>query len=152
MAVETWAPFRAFTELEQEMHTLLDRIGARPWMEGFGWKPDSDIYRDGRTLVVEVELPGIDPSANLEVQVEGNVLQITGARSQSPDVNEADRYVTERRFGRFARHVMLPGPVDPAAVTAGYANGLLTVRVALPEHPAEDTGVQTVPITVTRRA
>jgi HSP20 family protein len=140
------APFRAFTELEQEMHTLLDRIGARPWMEGFGWKPDSDIYRDGRALVVEVELPGVDPSADLEVHVEGNVLEVTGARFQSSGVDEADRYVTERRFGRFARRVMLPGPVDPAAVTADYANGLLTVRVPLPELPSDDPGIQSIPI------
>ena len=52
MAITRWAPFSAFTELEQEMHTLLDRFGGRPWLEGFGWHPDIDVFRYNDELVV----------------------------------------------------------------------------------------------------
>jgi HSP20 family protein len=133
--MKVWAPFSAFTSLEQEMHSLLDRIGARPWLEGFGWKPDTDIYRDDESLVVQTELPGIDPAEDLAVDVEDNVLQITGDKTQSREVSENDRYVTERRFGSFRRNVMLPNGVDPDTVTADFDNGLLTVRVPLPDVP-----------------
>ena len=76
MAIAKWAPFSAFTSLEQEMHSLLDRLGARPWLEGFGWKPDTDIYRRGGILVVEAELPGLDPSRDLTVDVDDGVVFI----------------------------------------------------------------------------
>ncbi len=138
MAIARWAPFSAFTSLEQEMQSLLDRIGARPWSEGFGWKPETDIYREEGALVVRAELPGLDPDADLDITVESNVLQIKGEKSESHEVDEADRYVSERRFGSFQRSVMLPEGVDPEAVTADYDNGVLTVRVALPATPSED--------------
>jgi len=137
MAIAKWAPFSAFTSLEQEMQTLLDRIGARPWLEGFGWKPDADIYREEGILVVQAELPGIEPDADLDITIESNVLQIKGEKTESHEIKEADRYVSERRFGSFRRSVMLPEGVDPAAVSAEYDNGVLTVRVTLPETPAE---------------
>jgi HSP20 family protein len=138
MAIARWAPFSAFTSLEQEMQSLLDRIGARPWLEGFGWKPDADIYREEGTLVVQAELPGLDPEADLDITVESNVLQIKGEKSESHEVDETNRYVTERRFGSFRRSVMLPEGVDPETVTADYDNGVLTVRVTLPETPSEE--------------
>jgi HSP20 family protein len=120
------------------MQSLLDRIGARPWIEGFGWKPDTDIYREEGSLVVQAELPGLDPEEGLDITVEGNVLQITGEKSESEEIDETNTYVSERRFGSFRRSVMLPDGVDPNGVTAGYDNGVLTVRVPLPETPAEE--------------
>ena len=135
MASKLWAPFSAFATLEQEMHSLLDRLGARPWVEGFGWKPDTDIFREDGALVVQAELPGVDPGEDLSIDLEENVLQIRGKKATAVEVNEADRYVTERRFGSFRRSVMLPDGVDLGLVTATYANGILTVRVPLPDTP-----------------
>lgn len=132
MAIELWPPFEAFTTLEQEMHSLLDRIGARPWLEGFGWKPDTDIWRDGATLVVETELPGIDPEADLSVELRDGVLQIHGHRESTSQSREADRYVSERRAGAFTRNVMIPAGIDGNKVSAQFKNGVLTLRIPLP--------------------
>lgn len=138
-----WAPFGAFTELEQEMQTLLDHFGGRPWLEGFGWRPDTDIYRDDTTLVVEVDLPGIDPSIDLHLNVVDNVLRIEGEKCESGEIDDTDRYLRERRCGCFSRNVMLPDGVDAAEVLAHYENGTLTVRIPIPEaspaghHPYE---------------
>jgi len=135
MAIAKWPPFRAFVALEQEMHLMLDRLGARPWMEGFGWKPDTDILRHDGALLVQAELPGVDPLRDLQVEIEGDVLQIRGRKPHPEHVDDADRYVTECRFGAFERSVMLPSGVDAGSVTAEYDNGVLTVRVPLPESP-----------------
>jgi len=78
-----WEPFGAFTELEQEMQALLDHIGGRPWLGGFGWRPDTDIYRNDTTLVVEVDLPDIDPSVDLHLQIVDTVLRIEGEKCKS---------------------------------------------------------------------
>jgi HSP20 family protein len=120
------------------MHSLLDRIGARPWLEGFGWKPDTDIYRNDGELVVQVELPGLDPDADLDIEVEDNVLQIKGEKTQSTEIEETDCYVTERRFGAFCRSVMLPSGVATEDIVASYDNGVLTVRVPLPEKAVQE--------------
>lgn len=149
MTTKTWASFGAFTSLEQELHALLDRIGARPWLEGFGWRPDTDIYRQGGDLVVEVELPCVDPAGDLSVEVEGTVLRISGSKRRTEGVDERDRFVTERRFGQFERTVMLPDGVDPGAVRAEHRAGLLTVRVPLPPPgPAGGTKVAPIPVRV----
>jgi len=57
MAISRWAPFSALTSLEREMqnferelHSLLGRIGGAG--EEVAWRPDTDVYREGETLVV----------------------------------------------------------------------------------------------------
>jgi HSP20 family protein len=137
MAIAEWPSFHAFVTLEQEMHQLLDRLGARPWSEGFGWKPDTDILRRDGEILVEVELPGIDPLRDLEIEIEEKVLQIRGQKQRPDDVGDADRYVSECRFGAFRRSVMLPSGTDAETVTADYENGVLIVRIPLPEVPPE---------------
>ena len=133
MTMTKWAPFSAFTELEQEMHTLLDHFGGRPWLEGFGWRPDTDIYRDGSTLVVEMDLPGIDPFRDLHIDVVDNVLRIEGERCEPRPVNEADRYIHERRCGCFHRSVMLPDGIAADAISAHFENGTLAIRIPVPD-------------------
>jgi HSP20 family protein len=44
-------------------------------------------------------------------------------------------YQSEFRYGRFARHITLPGGADVRDVSATYRNGILTVRIGMaPEH------------------
>ena len=148
MSDERSVSFQAFTSLEQEMHSLLDRVGARSWIEGFGWRPDTDIYRADSVLVVQLELPGIDPLEDLEVDVEDNVLQISGRKTQAPDVTETDRFITERRFGPFHRDVMLPDEVDASGISAVFDNGILTIRVAWPAEPPKETPSKRVRVSV----
>ena len=148
MSDERSVSFQAFTSLEQEMHSLLDRVGARSWVEGFGWRPDTDIYRADSVLVVQLELPGIDPLEDLEVDVEDNVLQISGRKTQAPDVTETDRFITERRFGPFHRDVMLPDEVDASGITAVFDNGILTIRVAWPAETPKETPSERVRVSV----
>jgi HSP20 family protein len=149
MTMTKWAPFRAFTELEQEMHTLLDHFGARSWLEGFGWRPDTDISRDGSTLVVEIDLPGIDPYRDVHIDLVDNVLRIEGDRREARPVSDADRYIHERPSGSFHRSVMLPDGVRAETISARYENGTLSIRVPVLEAPAAGNDRHQVPIRTT---
>ena len=133
MAMTKWAPFSAFAELEQEMHALLDRFGGRPWLEGFGWHPDIDVFRYNGELIVVADLPGIDPVQDLAIYMANNVLRIEGEKCETGDIDALSRLVHERRCGRFERCVLLPDGVETDAVVAQFDNGTLTVRVPLPE-------------------
>lgn len=151
MTMTKWAPFSAFTELEQEMHTLLDHFGGRPWLEGFGWRPDTDISREGSTLVVEMDLPGMDPFHDLHIDLVDNVLRIEGERCQSRPVKEADRYIHERRCGCFHRSVMLPDGVKAETISAHYENGTLTVRIPVPDVSVAGNRRHQIPIRISER-
>lgn len=136
MAITRWAPFEALTNLERDMqhlewelHSLLERSGT---VEGGPWRPDVDVCREGDSLIVRAELPGIDPEENLEIEVVNDVLQIRGHKQIERQIEERDLYVAERRYGAFARQIPIPDGIDPGTVTASYEHGVLTVRVPLP--------------------
>ena len=75
MAMTKWAPFNAFTSLEHEFQSLMERLG----VAGIeGWKPICDVFRDEGNLVIKAELPGVDPEEGLTVEVHDGVLRIHG--------------------------------------------------------------------------
>ena len=148
MAITRWAPFSAFTSLEREMQDMMDRFTMRPWTEGFDWKPATDVYRENGDLIVRAELPGIDPEEGLTVEVEGNVLHITGEKRLEREVEEADRYLRESHFGSFRRDVLLPEGVEPDDIVATLEHGVLTVRVPMPTEAAEEPNTTKVEVEV----
>ncbi len=147
MAITRWEPFGVFTTLERDMQDLIDRLGVRPVTTG--WRPATDVYRENGTLMVRTELPGIDPDTELEIDVENNVLHITGEKKTDREVKDENRYLRERRFGTFRRDVLLPEGVDAEAITATYDQGILTVSVPLPVESEVSTDKVTVKVTPT---
>lgn len=92
------------------------------------WSPALDVEETQDAFVLHVELPGCRPE-DVEVNLEENVLTVTGER-RFYDEREAEGFRrVERRFGRFHRAVRLPDRVDPDRVEASFENGLLTVSV-----------------------
>jgi HSP20 family protein len=128
----------SFEKLRQELDSLLesawsngekalDRMGMRPAPAGF--EPVVEVIETAETVVVLVDIPGIDPSA-VEVSLLGSVLTIQGTRATSI-VGEGDkRHLAERRCGKFTKSVSLPVPVDPDSVSADARHGVLTVRLS----------------------
>ena len=87
-----------------------------------------DFVEEG-SYVLRAELPGVDPEKDIEVEVIGDVLTITGRRQEE----ERDKNHSEFRYGSFTRSVRIPAGCDPAAVAATYSNGVLEVRVPIGE-------------------
>lgn len=137
MSVIRWAPFSAFTSVERELQSILDRFSPRPWIEGLGWKPFTDVFREGGELIVRAELPGIDLETGLAIDVEDNVLHIKGEKKEEREVEEDDRYVKECHYGSFRRDILLPDGVEIDTIKATYENGVLMVRMPVPEHAVE---------------
>lgn len=93
-----------------------------------GFVPAVDAHRDGDDLIAAVDLPGIDPANDVEVELStsGRTLTISGERQTQ---REAEG-LREVRYGRFSRTVNLPEEVSQDAISAEYDAGVLTVRVA----------------------
>jgi HSP20 family protein len=95
------------------------------------WPIPVEEYPDGSSYLVRFEVPGIDPATGLAVAVEAGTLVVQAQRTDSAP----EGHQSEFRYGRFARHVRLPGGADVRNVSATYRNGILTVRIGMaPEH------------------
>lgn len=146
MAIMRWAPFGAIGSFEREMQDLLERFAPRRWTEGLALIPATDMYREEGVVFVRAELPGVDPEA-IDVELEGTILRIRGEKRSEKEVEEADSYLYECRYGRFEREVPLPEGVDASEVEASFDQGVLTVRIALPA--AEEASPKKIKVEVT---
>jgi len=95
------------------------------------WSPQLEVFERDGSLVVHADLPGVRRE-DVEVNVEGDVLTISGERRQETRNAEGGYVRTERSYGTFFRQIPLPDGVDPAQVQASYQDGVLEVVVPPP--------------------
>jgi HSP20 family protein len=93
------------------------------------WAPAVDIYEIESSIVVKMELPGVDKD-NVDVEFNNGKLIITGNREMAHSTGSLQRM--ERMHGPFRREFNLPLAVDSKGITAGYELGVLTVALPLP--------------------
>lgn len=86
-------------------------------------------FRDGDSLVVRAEIPGIDPQRDVEVVVSDGLMRIHAERKQETRSQGKDGYHSEFRYGAFTRVVPLPAGADGDDVSASYTDGILEVRL-----------------------
>jgi HSP20 family protein len=83
---------------------------------------------------VRAELPGVDPTDDIEVTVRDGQLTIKAERTQASESNGHSEF----SYGSFVRTVALPEGADEDEIHATYDRGILTVSVPLSEdHPTE---------------
>jgi HSP20 family protein len=140
MAIVRWEPFRELAALQNEMGRWMNQV-----MGGTGtalqpgnggqtatWLPAVDVWETENELALSFDLPGI-PEDQISVELDDNVLTVSGQRERE-ERQEGDRfYRYERRFGTFQRSVTLPPGVNENDIKATYRNGVLEVRVPKPE-------------------
>lgn len=93
-------------------------------------------YRESGHLVVRAEVPGIDPDNDVDITLAGSQLQITVRREEKSERKDREGYRSEFRYGTFSRTVNLPAAVNQDDIRAAYTDGVLEVRIPLPEEPA----------------
>jgi HSP20 family protein len=108
-----------------------------------GYRPEVDVYRsdDPPTLIVEVELPGIEPE-DVKLVSSPEALLIAGERRR-PKVGGHYQQM-EIDYGPFQRQITLAEDVDPERATATYDRGILTVRLPLAPRAAAQERVAIV--------
>ncbi len=98
------------------------------------FSPAVETVREGDDAVIRLELPGVDVEKNVNVEVRGRVLVVTGERrdEHTEEVEDGGRTGrwSEFRYGSFRRTFRLAPHVTAEDVTASYDAGVLTVRVA----------------------
>ena len=128
-----------------------DLFGARMFDVPATWKDlfdDSDMkveeFRDGDTLVVRAEMPGIDPDKDVEITVSDGMLHLSAERRSETKTEDKKGYRSEFRYGSFSRSVRLPAGAGEEDVKATYDDGILEVRMPIDE---KSNGAKKIPIT-----
>jgi HSP20 family protein len=131
MNLVRWNPFGEMSLLQNHMNRLFD-TALQAWPgESNGttsWIPAADIYESDNELVVNLDLPGIDPKA-VDVRVENNVLSIRGERQFDEKQNKENFHRVERPYGPFARSFSLATAVDPERIRADFKAGVLSITL-----------------------
>lgn len=142
MKLELWRPL---IDLEKEWDSIFHLPRFMTEKAEFPFRPSIDVDCKNGELIVSAELPGIDPDKDVEITLDDDYLTIKGEKSEEKEVSEDDRYMHERRYGRFVRRVPVPEGVNANKIAADYAKGILTVKVTLPEE-TEPAAPQKIPV------
>jgi HSP20 family protein len=123
-----WEPFRELTALQCEVNRLFSRAGTNDVAERQSWTPSVDVIETDGAIKLKAELAGMDPK-DISIEVQDNVLTVSGERRFDEEVKEDKYYRIERRYGSFSRSIALPQTADEAKIEAKYDNGVLEVTV-----------------------
>lgn len=136
MAIVRWEPFRDLMGIQERMNRLFDeafrgvqRPGEEDWALGGSWAPLVDIYERDGSIVLQAELPGLEPK-DVDIRVENNVLTLRGERQIDSEVKRENFHRIERSYGAFSRSFTLPSVVDTEKIKAEFKDGVL--RLTLP--------------------
>jgi HSP20 family protein len=111
------------------------------WLEG-AWPsvlpegmlhPAFEVRERKDAFVVEADLPGIKED-DLDVNLAGNRLTISGKREYSQENQDEKIHSVERHYGSFTRSFTLPSDIKSDEIEANLEGGVL--RVTIPKNEA----------------
>ena len=126
MALIRWEPV--------PMHRLFNTLFDTPTVAGAPvrrFAPATDLIESDSHYILRADLPGLSED-DVNVELDGNVLTVSGERRSSSEDRKAGYYRVERSYGSFRRSVRLPEGVDAEAITAGFDKGVLELHVPKP--------------------
>jgi HSP20 family protein len=137
MALVRYDPLREVAAIQNELRRSLETMfrGIDPSGQPEGaertWLPAVDVKETEKELLLSFDLPGMSED-DISIEVQDNVLTVTGEREERRDESREGFRRMERRFGSFARSFPLPAGVSEDQIKADYDNGVLEIRVPKP--------------------
>jgi HSP20 family protein len=132
MSVVRWEPFSDLMSLREAMDRLFEESYVRPGSRAAApYGPADlalDIYETDDVFVVTASLPGVKPE-DVEITITGDTLLIKGETKAEAQVEKANYLRQERRFGVFARSIIMPAPVQADKAEAKFKDGVLTLSI-----------------------
>ena len=137
MALIRWEPARELQSIEHEVNRLFGTLFDVPIAASAGAAsrspiPAMDLVEEKDEYVLHADLPGLSEK-DVKIELEDNVLSISGTRKSEQENRKDGYYRLERATGSFSRSLILPEGVDPESIRAQFENGVLEVRIPKPE-------------------
>jgi HSP20 family molecular chaperone IbpA len=115
----------------------VDRMTRRMWEAATPQMGAMDAYRTEQAVVVEFDLPGVEPDS-IDLTVEKDNLQVSARRVRGD--REGDQMiVAERPHGEFTRQVFLGTGLDADRIEAAYDAGVLSPAWVAPRSRSSPT-------------
>ncbi len=122
---------KEFSHLFSQLQMLASGMDRRGQFEAFqpgAWRPPIDIYEMQTSILVVVELPGL-AKQEIDVQVEGKLLTISGSRNKRIPEGAQHVHQMEIPYGGFIRRIELPTDVEVDQIEARYEEGYLMIEI-----------------------
>ena len=136
MALVRWEPVRELNSLQSEMNRLFNTFFDTPAGGNGGglrrWVPPMDLVETDEHFVLRADLPGLS-EGDVAIELEDNVLTVSGERTAEHEDKKEGFYRMERSFGQFRRSLTLPEGIDAERIAATFDKGVLEVRIPKPE-------------------
>ena len=92
------------------------------------WLPAMDVYADVKNFYIKADVAGIEEK-NIDVTIHGNVLTLSGKKSEERK-DEGKNYIfSGRRAGSFSRSVTLPAGFRQKDIKGELKDGVLTITI-----------------------
>ncbi|HHT62903.1 MAG: Hsp20/alpha crystallin family protein [Bacillota bacterium] len=129
MSLIPYEPFRHLENMQRELSRFFtnDFLPTR-FGQNFG-VPNIDVYKTENEIVASCDIPGIERKEDINIEIDNNVLTISGTVKRVNELKEEHIHRQERFQGHFQRSITLPSPVSTENVKATYKNGVLEIRM-----------------------
>ena len=129
MALIPFDPFRQLSNMQKEFdHFFTDfpsHFGNQHNIGGIR----VDVHETENEIIATCDIPGLAKKEDVDIEVENDMLMISGSIHKSQEMREENTHRRERYVGRFQPAVSLPSLVSNVGVRASYKNGVLEVRM-----------------------
>lgn len=118
----------------RKFHHLKDTdfFNHSPWFKNFAgeavWNPAVDINETKGSIVIKVEVPGVDKNA-LNISLLDDIITINGEKKVEEQLEGTDSLLKERSYGRFQRSFRLSTEIDGSNIKATFKDGILILEL-----------------------
>ncbi len=123
-------PSKSLSSFRRNIDTLFDdffKLDSSDLFES-QWLPEIDVIDEGGQILIKADVAGIEEK-DLDVNLENNLLTISGKRMEEKKESGKNFVVSERKSGSFTRSVSLPAGVRAEDISADLKNGVLLITV-----------------------
>lgn len=132
VSIRKYEPFDPWTrDVERVFARMLDlpnRFFGEEAAGLAGWQPRMDVKETDTSIVVRMDLPGMDQK-DIRLNVENNLLTVSGERRLEEEKKGEAFHRVECFYGNFTRSFTLPQTVDVGKIDAKYRNGVLEITL-----------------------
>jgi HSP20 family protein len=126
------SPFTLMRRLTEDMDRMFGGFGGGQQQEIGAFAPPVEVREENGNLIVTAELPGLNKE-DVKIEVNNDSLVIEGERKREWDENRGGVHRSERFYGTFYRQIALPEGASVEQAKAEFNNGVLEIRVPVPQ-------------------
>jgi HSP20 family protein len=119
----------------KELQSFFEHLVKDEDLESFS--PKADLVQTSEGFEIYIDLPGMSRS-EVTLSLSDKVLTVKGRRRITESADQTEWVRRERHFGAFSRTFPVPEHVGSKDIKATFKDGVLSVRISVPELGATD--------------